>query len=225
MKHGACGGFDRGATAWVGVPPLSRVLRAGVILGAGWWALGTALVVGAEGAGSGQEAAAGPATTRAAVAATSAAAASPEVVTAISSLSARDDVLPLVRTGVAPAVREKLFQSFGLALQKVRALGSCSVLFELMGTDGAERLQRTLYYPPSPEVSARRCAKGALAATEVGSGVTWLCPAFGSVSSQRAAMTLIHEALHFAGLRERPQVPGAQSSAEINTMVRGACGL
>ena len=40
-----------------------------------------------------------------------------------------------------------------------------------------------------------------------------------------AAMLLLHEALHYAGLPERPVHRGAMSSKEISTLVRNRCGL
>ena len=37
-------------------------------------------------------------------------------------------------------------------------------------------------------------------------------------------MTLIHEALHHAGLTEKPKDPEAMSAREIDNMVEDACG-
>jgi hypothetical protein len=37
-------------------------------------------------------------------------------------------------------------------------------------------------------------------------------------------MTLIHEALHHAGLTEKPMDPGGMSAREIDGMVNRACG-
>ena len=119
----------------------------------------------------------------------------------------------------------KLAKALPLAARKVEVIASCSMLFSRLGADGADRLARTQYYPAPAEVREGLCRHGASAATSPGSTVTWLCPGFASLSTWQAAMTLIHEALHFAGLPERPQAAGAMSSAEINDMVRDACGL
>jgi len=67
--------------------------------------------------------------------------------------------------------------------------------------------------------------RGVAAASNPGTPIAWVCPAFSSLKVERAALTLIHEALHSAGMPERPQTPGARSSAEINDPVRGRCEL
>jgi len=43
--------------------------------------------------------------------------------------------------------------------------------------------------------------------------------------TEQAAMVVIHEALHHAGLPERPHDKKAMTSGQINDMVREACGL
>jgi hypothetical protein len=134
-------------------------------------------------------------------------------------------LLPNLRPGLLPELRAKVIESFGLAGSQVRSVDSCRGLFARLGADGGDRLQRTFYYPATREVVEKRCAKGVLAATNPGSSVTWLCPGFKSLTTRRAALVLIHEALHFAGLPERPQVAGAMSSAEINDLVHDACRL
>ena len=134
-------------------------------------------------------------------------------------------LLPNLRPGLLPDLRAKVIESFGLAASQVRSVDSCRGLFARLGADGGDRLKRTLYYPATPEVVEKRCARGVLAATNPGSSVTWLCPGFKSLATRRAALVLIHEALHFAGLPERPQVAGAMSSAEINDLVHDACRL
>lgn len=133
--------------------------------------------------------------------------------------------LPRTRSGLLPDVGAKLYEAFGLAAEKVQQVEQCRALFVRLGGDGADRLRRTLYYPPTPEALASRCNRGALAATMVGSSATLLCPAFGRLSTRQAAAVLIHEALHFAGLPERPHDPTARSSTEITGLVKSSCGL
>jgi len=132
---------------------------------------------------------------------------------------------PNLRSGLSPAVQGKLLEAFGLAARRVARSRTCGGLFAPFDGSGIDSLQRTFYYPAPPEVVRARCVKGAAAATVPGSTVTWLCPSFGSLTTQRAALVLVHEALHCAGLPERPQVPGAMSSAEINDLVRDGCGF
>ena len=69
------------------------------------------------------------------------------------------------------------------------------------------------------------CSEGVAAYTSVGSPRTVLCPAFASLSTSGAARILIHEALHFAGLGEKPADPKAPESYEINQIVTASCGL
>jgi len=128
-------------------------------------------------------------------------------------------------TALPPRMQLKLLEALPLAVRNVDQVGSCRELFSGLGADGVERLGKTLYYGAPPEVVAGRCSRGAVAATNPGSAVTWLCPMFASLPTRLAALALIHEALHFAGLPERPQVAGAHSSAEINGMVHDSCHL
>lgn len=46
-----------------------------------------------------------------------------------------------------------------------------------------------------------------------------------TLDTSHAAATLIHEALHYAGLTERPSDPRGLSTNEINRVVRTQCGL
>ena len=61
--------------------------------------------------------------------------------------------------------------------------------------------------------------------TEVGSSVTYLCRDFGRLAPEQAAIRLVHEALHHAGLPEAPADPTALASAEINELVARDCRL
>ncbi|MCG6947754.1 MAG: hypothetical protein LJE93_02410 [Acidobacteria bacterium] len=45
------------------------------------------------------------------------------------------------------------------------------------------------------------------------------------LSDEQAAMVIIHEALHHAGLSEYPKDPDAMTSRAINGMVSEKCGL
>jgi len=132
---------------------------------------------------------------------------------------------PTVNGTFASSVTEKLNESFALAIDKVRRNPKCLELFEPFLVSGVDRLESTFYAPPNPERTYDSCDRGALAYTHVGSPVTHLCSEFETVSREEAAVVLIHEALHFAGLSEAPSSPGALTSNQISQMVIGACGF
>ena len=84
-------------------------------------------------------------------------------------------------------------------------------------------LRSTIYVPVRRGVETRICEAGAIAYTEVGSSVTRLCPEFARLSDRRAAITLLHEALHYAGLGEKPRYPDGLTSDQITRLVARAC--
>ena len=55
--------------------------------------------------------------------------------------------------------------------------------------------------------------------------MTYLCRSFGRLAPRQAALRLVHEALHQAGLPEAPASPDALASAEINELVARDCRL
>jgi hypothetical protein len=68
--------------------------------------------------------------------------------------------------------------------------------------------------------------KGSVAYTFVGGGAPiWLCREFSRLTDKGAAMIIIHEALHHAGLTEWPKDPKGMRSGRINRMVTKRCGL
>jgi hypothetical protein len=122
-----------------------------------------------------------------------------------------------------PTMHVKLNASFRLAVRSVREVPACRALFQSLGTSGEERLSRTVYERADLwgiDVCVRRHAT---ALTRVGISTTWVCPAFDQLVSVDGALTLIHEALHFAGLPEYPGTPGAPTAAQIQQMVRTRC--
>ena len=52
-----------------------------------------------------------------------------------------------------------------------------------------------------------------------------LCPSFGDLSSKQAAVVLIHEALHHAGLTEQPADPLGMTPDQRNQLVEASCRL
>lgn len=70
------------------------------------------------------------------------------------------------------------------------------------------------------------CGCGAPAFTVPNHLTVFFCLPFERLSVNDAAATIIHEALHSAGLTEKPNYPNAEmNSSEIQRMVETACGL
>jgi hypothetical protein len=118
---------------------------------------------------------------------------------------------------------EKLREAFAVAIERVHEIPQCGGLFVELGSDGVKMLTTTLYMPTHPFDEQSLC-QSAAAFTWVGGVHTRLCRRFSSLSKERAAMTLIHEALHHAGLTEKPADPEAMTAREIDNMVSDACG-
>ena len=116
-----------------------------------------------------------------------------------------------------------LFSGFSLAIDKVREIPSCSALFEHFAASGVEEMKTSFYVSPSVGERRELCVGGVTAFTQVGSRVTRLCPSFGDLDREAAALLLIHEALHSAGMPESPSTAGALTPSEINRMVKRAC--
>lgn len=144
-------------------------------------------------------------------------------------------VEPWIHKNMSDGVRAKLEAGFGLAIERVREIESCNDLFARLGQDGVEMLRTSLYFPVDSyrreiEVCGRNPRTTSLTAqnlsyTQVGAAATWVCLHFSRVSEKTAAVALIHEALHHAGLTERPHDRMAMSSVEITEMVTKACGF
>ncbi|HUK14190.1 MAG TPA: hypothetical protein VLW17_12885 [Thermoanaerobaculaceae bacterium] len=129
---------------------------------------------------------------------------------------------PHVDAALAPLLKVRLFEAYDLARRQVSLEPRCGALFGNFGAAGAESLARTRYR--SGEGLAG-CLRQAAAFTCVGCLQTVLCPAFSNLDTVNAAAILIHEALHQAGLPERPPTPDAMSSLEITRVVETSCAL
>jgi hypothetical protein len=133
---------------------------------------------------------------------------------------------PWVHPRMNDGLRARVEVAFEIAAQRVQEAEACAELFSELGVDAAETLGSALYWPVmSYRDVTELCRRRNLAFTFVGSPMTFVCPDFERVSDQRAAMVIIHEALHNAGLKERPQYAGVgvKSSAAIDSMVAKAC--
>jgi hypothetical protein len=133
---------------------------------------------------------------------------------------------PLALGGMTDRVERTLRDAFPVAVQRVREVDSCRDLFTQLGADGVETLTSTVYRPARSERDRGICeAADAAAFTVVDRSHTRLCARFGGRPRQTAAMILIHEALHSAGMTEQPHDPDALSSFQINRLVRRSCDL
>lgn len=111
------------------------------------------------------------------------------------------------------------------AVAVAMASAPCRQQFADLGADPASLLRGLFFYPAGSNSGNRSCRSRASAFTEVGSHVTWVCDNFALLSDRQAAMVILHEALHAAGLPEAPRVPDAPTSAEINAQVGALCSL
>ena len=144
--------------------------------------------------------------------------------TSTGSHSAEPQPSPWMSSRLCGAIRERLSTGFNLAVAQLERRIECRNLFTRLGSDGLEILSTSLYYPAGVRHESQTCLN-ADAFTVVGGAPTWLCRRFAQVSDRRAAVLVIHEALHHAGLDEWPHDPGGPSSQAINAMVQRACGL
>lgn len=121
-------------------------------------------------------------------------------------------------------VNHQLPAAFRVALKRVRRLRSCRALFEHLDADGLEVLATTTYIYGETD-RFRSVCDVACAFTTVGGSTVGLCSQFGRIPVEDAAQVLIHEALHGAGLSERPFDPDGLTPDEIDEMVAHACGF
>lgn len=137
-----------------------------------------------------------------------------------------EHVRPIASASVPVEFQAKLVAGFSLALSRLRDSASCRGLFEQLRADGSVVLATTIYMTSTEERTEQMCVRGGAAAyTWLGQPATYLCPSFAGLPRHLAAMSLLHEALHYAGLPERPVHRGAMSSGEISALVRERCAL
>jgi len=135
-------------------------------------------------------------------------------------------VQPWIHPRMVDDLHARVEVAFEIAAQRVQETETCAELFTELGVDAMKTLGSALYWPvPSYRDVKKLCRGRNLAFTFVGSTLTFICPDFEGVSDQRAAQVIIHEALHNAGLKERPQYKGVgvKSPAAIDSMVAKAC--
>jgi len=133
-----------------------------------------------------------------------------------------------VLAGYFPArISFQLKHAMKLAAQKLIQESSCRAIFSPLTSNPMQALELTSYHLAGVGQETQACqAQGVVAYTTVGGHRTHLCPPlFEQLNTQQAAVVLIHEALHRAGLNEWPPDPNGLTSAEINLMVQRSCNL
>ncbi len=151
----------------------------------------------------------------------STAAATSSVAGAVTGVNA---IEPWIHPEMPGSIREKLETAFDIAVDHVATIPECAALFEELDADPFETLKTGLYFPASPARETSVCRRS-FAQTYVGEAPTWICRRITSYSDEQAAMVVIHEALHHAGLTERSHDKKAMTSGQINDMVLDRCNL
>jgi hypothetical protein len=145
------------------------------------------------------------------------------------SIRDRDDWRPNIDRRISAEMsqknRDQLIVAFEVALERVQKMEECRDLFTELGAEPMATLSGVTFYPMGRREALPNMCRGADAYTMVGGGPTWLCRDFWRLSDKRAAMIIIHEALHHAGLTEWPRDPDGMRSVAINRMVAERCGL
>ena len=154
---------------------------------------------------------------------------------AVGAVGSEGPIGPWIHPKFSSEARRKLQIAVRIAADRIEEVDECGDLFTRLGADGIDMLKTGLYLPVHSYrheivVCGRNPATNSwgaknLAYTKVGGTPTWICRHFSRVSTETAAIAVIHEALHHAGLKERPHDRMAQSSIEITEMVTIACGF
>lgn len=141
----------------------------------------------------------------------------------LESAPARIPARPWASNDLSNPVRAKLEAGFGLAMERASEVPGCRQLFAELGSDPVVALASTLYYPAALKQELGLCRQ-VLAYTVVDGRPTWLCRRFAKLSDERAAIVLLHEALHRAGQGESHRRDGPAPRA-IDRRVRTSCHL
>lgn len=136
-------------------------------------------------------------------------------------------ITPKVEGELSPIVRVKLIAAFRLASQRVATVPACQAMFSELGEDGLEKLTHTVY---AAAPRRQKALPGAShlevhAYTHVDSSRVFLREGFAHLTRRKAAVLLIHEALHFSGLGEWPSEPDGLTTWQIGQLVAGRCGF
>jgi hypothetical protein len=133
--------------------------------------------------------------------------------------------IPRISGALYPKVHNRLQQAYPVAVKHLRNNPECRELFAELGADGLEKLSITSYRQSTMAMERGICRGGVSAVTVVECPQVRLCKRFASLGTVPAAATLIHEALHFAGMSEKPLDPNGLDPHQIDRMVKKACGF
>jgi hypothetical protein len=81
-----------------------------------------------------------------------------------------------------PSVRRKLLAGLELAVRRVREVHECHDLFSRLGSDGAEKLFKALYFPANTYGELHVCRRS-VAFVKMSGSQTWLCRGFAKLSA------------------------------------------
>lgn len=149
-----------------------------------------------------------------------------------SNFGSADPALATLRSSFRPKVSGalpemlwiKLGFAFRVAREKLQTIQGCAGLFTSRGADGLELLRSVTFAKATRERDLTLCERDVSALIEVGGHRIRLCSRFNELSAPAAAVILIHETLHAAGMREKPPDSSALTAAEINRLVKDRCG-
>ena len=111
------------------------------------------------------------------------------------------------------------------ANNKLTSLPDCEKMYDDLGANGPTVISSTTYRDGTNTTDCNN-HPGAAAVTQPGSYTVLLCGSvFTNLSSSGAAIVVIHEGLHSAGMTENPPDTTAKTSDQINQMVMANCGL
>ena len=135
--------------------------------------------------------------------------------------------IPVFEGHFPAKVRFKLVSAHRLARNLLAEDEDCRRLFQPFGRSVDNVLSQATFRVAESRTGRSTCSERSAAAfTTVGGSTTHLCPRrFAELTVSKAAVILIHEALHQAGMTEWPMDPAALRSSEVNQLVRDRCGL
>ena len=145
----------------------------------------------------------------------------------IASTATIASLTPRIEGPVAPSIRVKLTVAYSIAAGRLRTHPECAEMFSKLGGYGLTSLKVTVWRFASTAEEQAACGRGSAVAafTRVGGARPVMCRAFVDLGLQDAAVVVLHEALHFAGLGQSHSGPILPDSQSINATVRLVCGL
>jgi hypothetical protein len=132
-------------------------------------------------------------------------------------------ISPWIQNAMNPSLAAKLRSAINLAADHLEIEEACRGLFAVLGADGTATIAGSTYFHVPNHYLETTICDTRHAYTYVGGGPVWVCRNFQWLSTEQAAAVVIHEALHHAGLTEKPSDPHGMTSLDINRMVMKRC--